>query len=58
MITNAIIINGITYEFTDAGVDKDECTTCDLYELCDNFPDSLCVMLFDDVISKCFKRKE
>ena len=49
-IENAIIIGGKVYELVDDSED-DECERCEL-TICHISKESICVMLFDDVIGK------
>ena len=54
-IENAIIIGGKVYELVDDSED-DECERCEL-TICHICNESICVMLFDDVIGKRFKER-
>ncbi len=52
---NAIIIGGKVYELVDDS-EGDECERCEL-TICHIGKESICVMLFDDVIGKRFKER-
>ena len=54
-LENAIIIGGKVYELVDDSED-DECERCEL-TICHICNESICVMLFDDVIGKRFKER-
>ncbi len=55
-LQNAIIINGVVYEFIDD--DRScECTYCDLICQCKEFYGCLCSIIFDDIVGKRFEER-
>ena len=55
-LKNAIIINGVVYEFIDD--DRPcECAYCDLKCHCKGSYDCICLTIFDDTVGKRFKER-
>lgn len=55
-LKNAIIIDGVVYEFIDDNRSC-ECKYCDLKGQCRKCSDCLCLIIFDDTKGKRFKER-
>lgn len=56
-LKNAIIIDGVVHELVDVDPSINDCMICSLREKCHDWPDVLCIDLFDDAVNKRFKKR-